>query len=268
MREPPSLPPMTSPAPDPAADAALTDADFDALGELLAGDWAPETTMDLEQLDGFLAGVICAPRVVMPSVYMPAVFGGGSPAFPDIETAQRFYGLLMRRHNQIARALNEPIERLDDPRAYVPFLIEWDEDAELARQMVEAGEIPRVPRYGELWARGFMEAVHLARDDWAAVPQDDEEGARLVEESLTAIVALVPDDEADDAGEAQSIDERDQLVADALIAVYDLREYWRDVQFEQIRVKEPIRREPKVGRNDPCPCGSGRKFKQCHGREQ
>jgi preprotein translocase subunit SecA len=22
----------------------------------------------------------------------------------------------------------------------------------------------------------------------------------------------------------------------------------------------------KVGRNDPCPCGSGKKFKQCHGR--
>jgi len=34
-----------------------------------------------------------------------------------------------------------------------------------------------------------------------------------------------------------------------------------------VRVKEPIRREPKIGRNDPCPCGSGRKFKQCHGRE-
>jgi len=23
---------------------------------------------------------------------------------------------------------------------------------------------------------------------------------------------------------------------------------------------------PKVGRNDPCPCGSGKKYKQCHGR--
>jgi preprotein translocase subunit SecA len=31
---------------------------------------------------------------------------------------------------------------------------------------------------------------------------------------------------------------------------------------------EPIRREaPKVGRNDPCPCGSGRKYKKCHGKE-
>jgi preprotein translocase subunit SecA len=29
---------------------------------------------------------------------------------------------------------------------------------------------------------------------------------------------------------------------------------------------QPVRREgPKVGRNDPCPCGSGQKFKKCHG---
>jgi preprotein translocase subunit SecA len=27
-----------------------------------------------------------------------------------------------------------------------------------------------------------------------------------------------------------------------------------------------VRDEPKVGRNDPCPCGSGKKYKQCHGR--
>ncbi len=29
---------------------------------------------------------------------------------------------------------------------------------------------------------------------------------------------------------------------------------------------KPVRRnEPKVGRNDPCPCGSGKKYKKCHG---
>ncbi|MBI2280166.1 MAG: SEC-C domain-containing protein [Bacteroidetes bacterium] len=29
---------------------------------------------------------------------------------------------------------------------------------------------------------------------------------------------------------------------------------------------QPIRVEKKVGRNDACPCGSGKKFKQCHGK--
>jgi preprotein translocase subunit SecA len=32
--------------------------------------------------------------------------------------------------------------------------------------------------------------------------------------------------------------------------------------------REPVRVGPKVGRNDPCPCGSGKKFKACHGRDQ
>jgi uncharacterized protein len=246
----------------------FTDADFDALGDLLAADWAPETTMDLEQLDGFLAGVICAPRVVLPSAYVPAIFGDEEPAFPDRETAQRFFDLLMRRHNQIAQSLNAPVERLDDPRAYEPFLIDWDENAQAVRQMAEAGELARVPRYGELWARGFLHAVDLTREDWNSVPADDEEGAQLVDDALAAILALVPDDDEEDDGAGEPPEERDDLVADALVAAYDLRDYWREVQFEQVRVKEPIRRDAKIGRNDPCPCGSGKKFKQCHGREQ
>jgi preprotein translocase subunit SecA len=31
--------------------------------------------------------------------------------------------------------------------------------------------------------------------------------------------------------------------------------------------QEPIKVEPKVGRNDPCPCGSGKKYKHCHGKD-
>ena len=35
---------------------------------------------------------------------------------------------------------------------------------------------------------------------------------------------------------------------------------------QQRTVTQPIRKEVKVGRNDPCPCGSGKKYKNCHGR--
>jgi preprotein translocase subunit SecA len=38
-------------------------------------------------------------------------------------------------------------------------------------------------------------------------------------------------------------------------------------QEQEPRKAEPVRVEKKVGRNDPCPCGSGKKFKQCHGKE-
>ena len=245
----------------------LSDDDLDQLTDLLAADWAPETTMDIEQLDGLLAGLICSPRVLMPSRYLPEIFGGEEPAFPDMATAQRFFELLMRRNNQIATALNAPIERLDDPRAYVPLLLDWSPDGEIARSLAAAGDSEPLPLAGELWARGFLHAVSLTREDWENLPEGDEEGAQLVEEALDAIAALVPEDDDDPDAPGASLEARDELISDALIAAYDLREYWRDVQFEQVRVKEPIRREPKVGRNDPCPCGSGRKFKHCHGRE-
>jgi preprotein translocase subunit SecA len=38
-------------------------------------------------------------------------------------------------------------------------------------------------------------------------------------------------------------------------------------QHEEHKAPQPIRHAPKVGRNEPCPCGSGKKYKNCHGHE-
>lgn len=42
---------------------------------------------------------------------------------------------------------------------------------------------------------------------------------------------------------------------------------WYFVDGKPVGPQTYVRSEPKVGRNDPCPCGSGRKFKKCCGRE-
>lgn len=246
----------------------LSDDEINELAMLLAAQWAPQTTMDVEQLDGFLAGLICAPRVVMPSQYMPVIFGDdGMPEFPDSATMQRFFELLMRRNNQIAEALNAPVERLDDPRAYVPLLVDWRGNADKI-QAAGGSELP-LPQYGEMWARGFMQAVDLTSEDWDHLPVGDDQATELAEEALDAILALVPEEgeeEAPAVAETEPPAERIERVVDAIWACYDLRDYWREAQFESVRGKVPIRRESKVGRNDPCPCGNGRKFKHCHGR--
>ena len=39
-------------------------------------------------------------------------------------------------------------------------------------------------------------------------------------------------------------------------------------QNQQPPKHEPVRVGPKVGRNDPCPCGSGLKYKNCHGKTE
>ena len=46
------------------------------------------------------------------------------------------------------------------------------------------------------------------------------------------------------------------------MTIADLHDLTRDARYKVDTVK---RDAPKVGRNDPCPCGSGKKFKLCHG---
>ena len=54
---------------------------------------------------------------------------------------------------------------------------------------------------------------------------------------------------------------RDELVDEACLALQDLRCYW----VEHAPRHAPRRVDKTPGRNDPCPCGSGRKYKKCHG---
>jgi len=49
---------------------------------------------------------------------------------------------------------------------------------------------------------------------------------------------------------------------------YDEEDYGDDYDDEVEYIQEPYRRtEPKIGRNDPCPCGSGKKYKKCCGKD-
>ncbi|MBR4738631.1 MAG: SEC-C domain-containing protein, partial [Bacteroidales bacterium] len=40
-----------------------------------------------------------------------------------------------------------------------------------------------------------------------------------------------------------------------------------DSSRQQQAKQMPVHVEKKIGRNDPCPCGSGKKYKNCHGRD-
>ena len=53
----------------------------------------------------------------------------------------------------------------------------------------------------------------------------------------------------------------DELIDEACFAVQDLRVWWVDHPPK----RAPLRTAAKPGRNDACPCGSGLKYKKCHG---
>lgn len=53
----------------------LTDAEFDRLSSILER-LSDNHSMNIEQLDGFLAALICGPEIVRPSEYLPVIWGG------------------------------------------------------------------------------------------------------------------------------------------------------------------------------------------------
>jgi uncharacterized protein len=249
---PPNLPP------NPAAHATdLTDAEFAMLGERLAAAPAPLEPMGAVTLDGYLCGVLVQPFVVEPARWLPPVFDPHGRA-QELAVAAWSAGateLILRRHAALNRAIVED-------GWFEPFILGFDDEHPIAVSEYEPlACLPPASQALAPWVEGFREAVERF-GALAALgePAIDEALARLyrhLSPPAQAARPLPPPIEADDplAGLDAAIDE---LVA----AVVDIA----DLTIERRYRVETVRRAaPKVGRNDPCPCGSGRKFKQCHG---
>ena len=122
------------------------------------------------------------------------------------------------------------------------------------------------------WCTGFLKATQLFNaEDWAALWAKDAFKA-MGDDDRTSLVTpfLRLGDEAgmamtDEAGDAQRW-------VDAIVpALVGIHAHWANHRKPSMGgvANAPVRRaSPKVGRNDPCPCGSGRKFKHCCGEPQ
>ena len=88
--------------------APLTDAEFERLNGILSR-FNNKQPMNLEQLDGFLAALICGPETVRPSEYLPAIFGSDmvlDDSFGTQSVLQDFLSLIMRHWNVTADTLH------------------------------------------------------------------------------------------------------------------------------------------------------------------
>ena len=223
----------------------LSDTEFDKLADVLER-FGDRRAMNLEMLDGFFAALICGPINVPPSEYLPEIWGGdmvNEPTFQTQPVLQEFISLLTRHWNVTC-------ETLRSGEVFLPLLLD-DEDG--------------VARAND-WANGFMRGMQMRREDWATL-MDDEEHAG----SLVPILALAneqhPDPEMRPYKEPISADMRGRLIAAAAAGVMAIYDYFEAERILARRGAAPFRREePKVGRNQPCPCGSGKKFKHCCGK--
>ena len=265
--------------PDAAAPAPawMEMEDFDELDNLLDELRSRyDETPQWEFCEGFMAAVICSRRPIAASEYLSVLLGtpdeGQAPepedgSFASAEQQERFMALWTRRWNEVASALDAKAESLEDENCYHPEVMDVRgavADMPPEEQATFKGE--DLPAFAQVWALGFMFAVESWPEDWAA-PRD-KDAALWLDDALQAIVAMTEDDSAkpevsplsEDGTPSTSI-ARLNAFGDAIWAVYDLRELWRTMGP---RV-EAVRKQATPGRNDVCPCGSGKKYKKCHG---
>ena len=230
----------------------LTDEEIEELDHFLLETVGIEESMDISSLDGFLTAIVCGPKTIMPGEWMRWVWdmerGEDSPEFTDQAQAQRIVGLLMRHLNDIAQTLHQASEQ------YEPLLLENPNDGE------------SIPILDE-WCVGFMTGVHLDVEGWLPVT--------VGKPDWMSTIMLYGTEEGWEALKKKDLSlEEHVALADGLAeSVRNIYGLWLDQRRSQIAEgiepyivrREPVRNPNKVGRNDPCPCGSGRKFKQCHG---
>src|SRR3954451_729100 len=139
-----------------AADLSVSDADLDLLDAYLLSEQSPPECMLLSDLDGFLTAVAIGPEVVMPSEWLPYVWGGEEPVFDDPAQASAILGTIMGRYNAILREA--------EAGAFGPIF--WT-NADVTTIAAD-------------WAEGFMQAVALRADAWEPLMRSRRYGRLLL----------------------------------------------------------------------------------------
>ncbi|MEO8836541.1 MAG: UPF0149 family protein [Caldimonas sp.] len=268
MSQPESAPPSRGAI--AAAEQDLSDAEFAELDELLAAIPEPLEPLDVVMLDGFLAGVVVQPVLLDAQAWLPYVFDAGGHRWGEAEPSPeqlRARTLILRRHAALNRSIAEY-------GVFDPFLLEPDADAdadadadhEAASEEPPAADVP-VPddlftATVRPWVAGFEQAAHLL----PALAELEDPAVAL---TLARLFRFLPGEEDGDAHGTRALVARERPIASLDDAVSEIvgcvGELYERTAPLRYQVETVRRAEPKVGRNDPCPCGSGRKFKQCHG---
>lgn len=226
---------MTTPLP-------LTETELDRL-ETLLDDPALDDAMRLDEIQGFLCAALAGPQAIPLEDRLGEILGEESALDSD---AAREAAELLRR---FAASLEASLNGNED----FPLLLYPKTEAEDS------------PSDFEPWCMAYLHGVDSAVEDWFEMLTDEEE-IDFLDEKLFPFMVLTGEAEAAARQHGEPWPEGDEMAAlqreneEALPwAVSEIHRFW-----QAKRGTVTLRRDaPKVGRNDPCPCGSGKKYKQC-----
>ena len=205
-----------------------------------------EETMLLEELDGFIAGLLACPELITPSDWLPIVWHGDStdqqPVFEDLDHANRVISVLsMEHYNSVARTL------MERPDRYSPLFSVDTRNGDIL---------------WELWIEGFEQAVALRPAAWKKLIDADADTAAAMSGMLMLAAIAQRDQEVKDSDTLSAT--APDKIADWVVTLNE----WRLANYQPMLGIDPRGASSsmrKIGRNDPCPCGSGKKYKKCCG---
>ena len=223
----------------------LSENELYELGGFLESPLVPPTTMHISAVNGLLTSIIIGPRPIPPNVWMNYIWGKGQPRWQSQHQAERIASLLIRHLNTIAVLL------AGQPPKYAPLTytrIVGKESTEIVTD----------------WCYGFLCGVKLDNEAWKPVvgtPADP---------FLALIRAYIEPEKEVHALILSKLTPADGAPSQVLsTCVLELHRFWLSRQSKKPAAPagSSMPLPLKIGRNDLCPCGSGRKYKQCCGNE-
>lgn len=223
----------------------LTDYELDELEDFLLYEVDSDEVLLLELLDGYLFAIAIGPVPLHPEQWLPVVWGTESavPPVDSTEKLERLLDLVMRHFNGIIDGL-----QADPPSIRLIWSLRKFQG--------------KVYKEGDGWAYGFLQGMKLCREDWRPMLETDEGKAWY------RCIGLLGGDDALFPDSDQLIETPPQRAALAMQipqAVLSMYTYWHPHRYVVREQKMARTGKVKTGRNEPCPCGSGRKYKKCCG---
>jgi uncharacterized protein len=117
---------------------------------------------------------------------------------------------------------------------------------------------------GNDWARGFVRGTYLRHEGWAELLADDDHGGCMI-----PMLMLYHEHDENPAMRPDPIgpEQREKLIDHMAAGLVQAYVYFRErgKPPSSTDTAEPRQARIKIGRNDSCPCGSGKKYKRCCG---
>jgi len=212
----------------------------------------PEGTslVSYDEVRGFIFAVAGAPELVPPSDWLPEAFNGELPEFETEEQARAILEELMDAYNAALAGGRRTIGQA--PTFRKETIANLEENAAVSH-----------------WSRGFLRGYFWLQEVW------DDSTPEELQEELASILVVLSFFASRRTAEAFREETAGGKTMDEIAGI--MRQTFKDAMVEYIRLgksvyADQLRRagasaapEAKVGRNEPCPCGSGKKYKRCCG---